>query len=702
MFIPDLQITTLVIGTGGSSFSFPTTIGPTGYFLSSDGSNFIWAPGTTGPQGASGPLGGPQGETGYQGVQGPFGGPQGRQGIQGTTGIQGGQGIQGVQGRTGFQGRQGRVGATGAQGEAGTPGGPPGPEGLQGPFGPVGEMGPQGYQGYQGLDGNVGNQGVAGPTGDPGGPQGNTGFQGVQGGTGYQGVAGAVGNAQRYGDFLVPLSIVYLPITASAPIYPGQFNIELASTQSTPGTTASVKLYDKDINGNTLTYYWDILVTNPVYASNNFLFIQGYHNYSLRVDSGTYFSTGNYYQLDTTINSYATNSNILNEQYYLYYYVGMAGNLTNRLDSFTATSNVVVNHNSGVYPVVQIVDSNGEVLIPLSIQHTSLSSYTVQFSTSSTGTIITGGGRGPSGSIGFQGFQGNGVTGPTGFQGNTGIQGPQGINNVVIAANQIVVGTGSGVTSSSSFTFNIGSCLFVEGSNHTMDGTNLNSLILGGSTNNISYGSCKSSIIGGLNNTVVDSLESSIIGGNCNQFIATDNQQISIIGGKCNSLNNYIYRSSIIGGYKNCMTICVNDSSIIGGCNNKIWGDTSYSINQSSIIGGSCNLICANNSNTTNNSIVSGYKNNICVSNHSSIVGGQTNTLISSTNSVIIGGSGLSFTNKSNTVIVPSLTVASSSTTKSHINLIAGASPSVPVDGDLWYDGTALFFRLGGTTVQLT
>lgn len=702
MFIPNLQITTLIIGTGSSTFSFPTEVGPTGYFLSSDGTNFIWAPGTTGPQGASGPVGGPQGPTGIQGVQGPFGGPQGRQGIVGQTGPQGRQGIQGVQGRTGSQGRQGRVGATGAQGIAGTPGGPPGPEGKQGPFGPVGEIGPQGFQGNQGVDGNAGSQGVAGPTGDPGGPQGNTGFQGVQGNTGVQGVAGAVGNAQRYCNVSLPLLITYLPLTASAPIFPGQAILELASTQSLPGSTATLKLYDEDINGNTLTYYWDILVSNPVYASNNFLFIQGYNNYSLRVDQGTYFSASNFYEFNTTINSFAVNPTIVNDEYYLYYYVGIAGNLTNRLDSFTATSNVTVNHNSGVYPVVQVVDSNGEVLIPLSIQHTSLSSYTVQFSTSSTGTIITGGGRGPSGSIGFQGFQGTGVTGPAGVQGATGIQGPQGINNVIIPANQILVGTGSGVTSSSSFTFNYISCLFVEGSNHTMDGTNLNSLILGGSTNNMSYDSCKSSIIGGLNNNVVDSLESSIIGGNCNQLIQNDNQQVSIIGGKCNSLNNHIYRSSILGGYKNCMTVCVRDSSIIGGSNNKIWGDAGYTTNQISIIGGSCNLICADNSSITNNSIISGYKNNICISNHSSIIGGQTNTLISSTNSVIIGGSGLSFTNKSNTVIVPSLTVASSSTTKSHINLIAGASPSVPVDGDLWYDGTALFFRLGATTVQLT
>ena len=94
--------------------------------------------------------------------------------------------------------------------------------------------------------------------------------------------------------------------------------------------------------------------------------------------------------------------------------------------------------------------------------------------------------------------------------------------------------------------------------------------------------------------------------------------------------------------------------------------------------------------------------NYIIDSCNSNIISGCNNTLISSTNSSIIGGQGLTFSNKNNTVIIPSLIVASSSVERSHINLIPGASPSVPMDGDLWYDGTNLYFRKGVTTVQLT
>ena len=62
----------------------------------------------------------------------------------------------------------------------------------------------------------------------------------------------------------------------------------------------------------------------------------------------------------------------------------------------------------------------------------------------------------------------------------------------------------------------------------------------------------------------------------------------------------------------------------------------------------------------------------------------------------------MSLSGSTDMVYVPSLMVASSSVSRSHINLVAGASPSVPVDGDLWYDGTNLYFQKGGTTVQLT
>lgn len=48
------------------------------------------------------------------------------------------------------------------------------------------------------------------------------------------------------------------------------------------------------------------------------------------------------------------------------------------------------------------------------------------------------------------------------------------------------------------------------------------------------------------------------------------------------------------------------------------------------------------------------------------------------------------------------LNIGASTTTKSHINLTAGVAPTSPVDGDVWYDGTALKIRIGTTTKTVT
>jgi hypothetical protein len=48
------------------------------------------------------------------------------------------------------------------------------------------------------------------------------------------------------------------------------------------------------------------------------------------------------------------------------------------------------------------------------------------------------------------------------------------------------------------------------------------------------------------------------------------------------------------------------------------------------------------------------------------------------------------------------LNIGASTTTKSHIKLTSGVAPTSPVDGDIWYDGTALKIRIGGTTRTVT
>lgn len=55
--------------------------------------------------------------------------------------------------------------------------------------------------------------------------------------------------------------------------------------------------------------------------------------------------------------------------------------------AFSGTS-VTVTHNFGTYPVVQVVDSLGAVLIPLSIVNNSINDFTVTFNANTTGVIL--------------------------------------------------------------------------------------------------------------------------------------------------------------------------------------------------------------------------------------------------------------------------------------------------------------------------
>lgn len=48
------------------------------------------------------------------------------------------------------------------------------------------------------------------------------------------------------------------------------------------------------------------------------------------------------------------------------------------------------------------------------------------------------------------------------------------------------------------------------------------------------------------------------------------------------------------------------------------------------------------------------------------------------------------------------LTTAASTTTASGLNLPSGTAPTSPADGDMWYDGTNVKFRVGGTTKTFT
>jgi hypothetical protein len=102
---------------------------------------------------------------------------------------------------------------------------------------------------------------------------------------------------------------------------------------------------------------------------------------------------------------------------------GPTGSFVNaRNDYFEGVTTITITHNSGIYPVVQVLEdltTSVEKIIPDSIIHGSTDSFTVNFSASTTGWILIGGGSGSSGS---------GEIGPQGPVGQTGQTGPTGIS----------------------------------------------------------------------------------------------------------------------------------------------------------------------------------------------------------------------------------------------------------------------------------
>lgn len=55
---------------------------------------------------------------------------------------------------------------------------------------------------------------------------------------------------------------------------------------------------------------------------------------------------------------------------------------------FTSSTSVVVTHNFGAFPLVNVLNSSDEVVVPLSITHNSSNHFTVTFTTATTGTVI--------------------------------------------------------------------------------------------------------------------------------------------------------------------------------------------------------------------------------------------------------------------------------------------------------------------------
>ena len=260
------------------------------------------------------------------------------------------------------------------------------------------------------------------------------------------------------------------------------------------------------------------------------------------------------------------------------------------------------------------------------------------------------------------------------------------INNCVCNSS-IISGFNNRITTNSCISNIVGGCC------NTLISTQ-GSSIVGGAMNSVCFSSCSSIVGGGRNTIQATSSYSSIVGGRENTLQCNSNYS-SIVGGFCNTLQFSSRYSSIVGGGYNTLQCGSIQSSIIGGYRNTLQCNSG-----SSIVGGGCNTLQCN---SVRSSIVGGFCNTLqCASCLSSIIGGCCNTLQSnSNNTVIIAGRGLSFSSTCDRVIVPSMIIASASTVRPHFNLVAGASVSSPTAGDIWFDGTSLYIRVGSTTCRI-
>ena len=230
--------------------------------------------------------------------------------------------------------------------------------------------------------------------------------------------------------------------------------------------------------------------------------------------------------------------------------------------------------------------------------------------------------------------------------GAAGAQGPTGPGGgSAIDLEEIAYGTGTGITSSNLFTFNVSRTNLIFGTNSifAVNDSRLgrNNVIIGGCCNKMyqdDFGlgtdiNKNSNILGGQYNYLKRSTDSSIIGGS-GSIICGSNCSI-IVGGEGNYMRSN-QQSAIISGLSNvnCLSrgsgIFVGDENIIFG-----GGIAGEKCCRSTIIGGNKNYIHTSESST----ILGGKSGSLTQSNYSSIVGGDGNLIYENTQSSIIAGS---------------------------------------------------------------
>lgn len=211
------------------------------------------------------------------------------------------------------------------------------------------------------------------------------------------------------------------------------------------------------------------------------------------------------------------------------------------------------------------------------------------------------------------------------------------VDNIVLGNlvdKEILFGNNGFIESSTAFTFDFNTNIFVSGPSHFNDTGSTNSVLIGGNTNAIVNNSTNSLIGGGNNNIITNiTLDSAIIGGTSHE-IKDSSDRSFIGGGENNSIETGSPDSFILGGIGNLIEETSQFNGILGGETNKI----SDLVNQSNILGGKDNLLSGG-------------------TNFSTIVGGQNNMVRNSQSSAIIGGNGLTLDNENDKVLVPNLKV---------------------------------------------
>jgi len=383
--------------------------------------------GTSGTSGVDG-VSGTSGTSGTDGTSGSNGtdGSSGSNGTDGTSGSSGTSGVDGVSGTSGTSGSNGTDGSSGSNGTDGTSGSS-GISGVDGTDGSSGTSGVDGVSGTSGTSGSNGTDGTSGSNGTDGtsGSSGTSGVDGVSGTSGTSGSNGTDGSSGTSGDSL------------------------FAQTGSMWATTNDVEITGSLKIKGTLTaeeYNVTLISSSVLYSSGSTKFGDTFddkHSFTGSVDitgsitlNGQAIGTG---KLDETwFNSYVSGSSSQfagTSSYAIYAEnaVIVSGANKQLYVSVPSTTWSFTHNLHERYPVINVFDSNGYIVVPETIRSVNQDTIEVYFNTPETGHVVASvGGAGTSGTSGSNGTDGtsgsNGTDGSSGSNGTDGSSGTSGSN----------------------------------------------------------------------------------------------------------------------------------------------------------------------------------------------------------------------------------------------------------------------------------